>query len=42
MTKTELAFLLANIWIARHAGERYSIVMAMLFLSVAVYLEWFS
>ena len=40
MTDTQMALLLANIWLARHAGERYSLLMSLLFLFSAVYVGW--
>ena len=41
MTDTQLAVLLANIWIVRYADPRVSLVMALLFLFSAIYTGWF-
>ena len=41
MTDTQLAVLLANIWIVRHADPQFSLVMALLFLITAIYVGWF-
>jgi hypothetical protein len=41
MTDTQFALLLANIWLARHAGPRYSLAIALLFLSTSIYVWWF-
>jgi hypothetical protein len=41
MTNAQLGFLLANIWLARHAGPRYSMAMAFLLLISAFFAEWF-
>ena len=38
MTNTQMALLLANIWLARHAGPQYSLCMALLFLFTAIYM----
>jgi len=40
MTNTQLAILLANIWLARYAGPQYSMCMALLFLFVGIYCGW--
>ena len=40
MTNTQLGLLLANIWLARHAGPRYSLAMALVFLFSAIYEGW--
>jgi hypothetical protein len=42
MTDTQMALLLANIWLARHAGEGYSGCMALLFLFLGLYKGWFA
>ena|GEM_PF-4932921 len=40
MTDTQMALLLANIWIIRHSGKRYSLAMSLLFLFLAIYTGW--
>lgn len=40
MTDTQMALLLANIWLARHAGEHYSFLMSLVFLFAAIYMGW--
>ena len=40
MTNTQLALLLTSIWLAPHAGERYSMFVSLMFLFVAIYLGW--
>ena len=41
MTDTQMALLLAAIWVAPHAGPRHSFAMGLVFLFFAIYIRWF-